>query len=49
MGYGTQSNQAIQLTAPRPVSPLELATISNLRPRAFSGAVADLVIVRPIA
>ena len=37
------SNQAMQLTAPRSVSPLSVATISNLQPRALSGAVADLV------
>ena len=37
------SNQAMQLTAPRSVSPLSVATTCNLQPRALSGAVADLV------
>jgi hypothetical protein len=36
-------NQAMQLTAPRSVSPLRVATIFNLQLRALSGAVADLV------
>ena len=36
----------MQLTAPRSVSPLRVARISNLQPRALSGAVADLVLVR---
>jgi hypothetical protein len=37
------SNQAMQLTAPRSVSPLSVATTFSLQPRALSGAVADLV------
>ena len=37
------SNQAMQLTAPRSVSPLRVATIFNLQPSALPGAVADLV------
>jgi hypothetical protein len=37
------SNQAMQLTAPRSVSPLCVATTFNLQPRALPGAVADLV------
>ncbi len=37
------ANQAMQLTAPRSVSPLSVATTSNLQPHALSGAVADLV------
>ena len=36
-------NQAMQLTAPRSVSPLRVATTFNSQPRALSGAVADLV------
>jgi len=47
-------NQAMQLTAPRSVSPLWVATtfnsprdesvrLADLQPRALSGAVADLV------
>jgi hypothetical protein len=36
-------NQAMQLTAPRSVSPLSVATTLNSQPRALSGAVADLV------
>jgi hypothetical protein len=36
-------NQAMQLTAPRSVSPLRVATTFNLQPRALPGAVADLV------
>jgi hypothetical protein len=40
---GRTSNQAMQLTAPRSVSPLRVATTFNLQPRAVSGAVADLV------
>src|SRR5205085_5153043 len=43
-----RSNQAMQLTAPRSVSPLSLAITSNSQPRALSGAVADLVLVRPM-
>ncbi len=37
------SNQAMQLTAPRSVSPIRVATTSNLQPHAVPGAVADLV------
>jgi hypothetical protein len=36
-------NQAIQLTAPRSVSALYLATTFNVQPRALPGAVVDLV------
>jgi hypothetical protein len=36
-------NQAMQLTAPRPVLPLRGAITFNSQPRALSGAVADLV------
>jgi hypothetical protein len=36
-------NRAMQLTAPRSISPLSVATTFNLQPRALSGAVADLV------
>src|SRR5436305_8233156 len=39
----TTSNQAMQLTAPRSVCPLRVATPFNLQPRALSGAAADLV------
>jgi hypothetical protein len=41
--HANASNQAMQLTAPRSVSPLCVATTFNLRPRALWGAVADLV------
>jgi hypothetical protein len=37
------SNQAMQLTAPRSVFPLSVATPFNLQPRPLPGAVADLV------
>jgi hypothetical protein len=36
-------NQAMQLTAPRYVSSLSVATTFGLQPRALPGAVADLV------
>ena len=38
-----RSNQAMQLTAPRSVFPLSVATTFHLQPCAASGAVADLV------
>jgi hypothetical protein len=37
------SNQAMQLTAPRLVSPRRVAITFRLQPRALPGAVADLV------
>ena len=37
------SNQAMQLTAPRLVSPRRAAITFRLQPRALPGAVADLV------
>jgi len=36
-------NQAMQLTAPRLISPLRVAMIFSLEPRALSSAVVDLV------
>ena len=36
-------NQAMQRTAPRSLSPIRVATTSNLQSHALSGAVADLV------
>ncbi|MEA3072603.1 MAG: hypothetical protein QOD29_4049 [Alphaproteobacteria bacterium] len=36
-------NQAMQLTAPRSVSLPRVATMFNLQPCSFSGAVADLM------
>jgi hypothetical protein len=38
----------MQLTAPRLVSPLAVATTSSLQPRAPSSAVAHLILVRPM-